>query len=80
LAYYHFYLMDSGGRTHSAASLQCADDPTAFARAPYELQMTERLPVIEIWHGSRSVGRWALPVLTFPEPMADFDRLDDRFH
>ena len=77
---YHFYLVDSGGRTHSAASMQCADDPAAFVRAPYELQMTERFPVIEIWHGSRSIGRWALPILTFPEPTADLDRPDDRFH
>ena len=81
MAYYHLYLMDSRGRTHSAVSLHCVDDPTAFAWAPYELQMTAVLPVIEIWHGARSVGRLSLPGLPATDDAEpDFDLPPDTYH
>lgn len=57
LGYYHFYLFDTEGKVHVAASMQCHDDLDAIERAPFELRRSGWHPVIEVWHGLRLVER-----------------------
>ncbi len=57
LGYYHFYLLDNEGKVYSAATMHCGDDGDALDRAPFELQRSAWHPAIEVWHGSRFVGR-----------------------
>ena len=61
MAIYRCYFVNKLHKIQAAESLECAEDGEAMLRAS-ELAQAQSLD-IEIWNGSRLVGRFAQPEL-----------------